>query len=217
MGIPHSTAGWFDERLDVWVGEVGPQAETVAPGGGAGCGRGPAGAAAWSLPKAIQWQGDQVQVYPSTQDVTHYAGSLAPNLKVPIANIHVKQDHIGGGFGSKFAPDSWGEVGANLSQKAGGRQHLVKAELSVPAQVGVHDREGDVESRARRGEEHFVGAVVGDGSVGTSGRPHWTGTNTTQDGSGTCSTTCPAGVRRPVLASTRNSTMVSEFWLAAKR
>jgi xanthine dehydrogenase YagR molybdenum-binding subunit len=68
-----------------------------------------------------QWQGDQVNVWPSTQDVTHYAGSLGPNLKVPIANIHVKQDHIGGGFGSKFAPDSWGQVGAFLSQKAGGR------------------------------------------------------------------------------------------------
>ena len=71
--------------------------------------------------QVIQWQGDQVNVWPSTQDVTHFAGLLAPNLKVPIANIHVKQDHIGGGFGSKFAPDSWGEVGACLSQKAGGR------------------------------------------------------------------------------------------------
>ena len=71
--------------------------------------------------QVIQWQGDQVNVWPSTQDITHYAGSLGPNLKVPIANIHVKQDHIGGGFGSKFAPDSWGQVGAFLSQKAGGR------------------------------------------------------------------------------------------------
>jgi xanthine dehydrogenase YagR molybdenum-binding subunit len=71
--------------------------------------------------QVIQWQGDQVHVFPSTQDVTHYAGSLGPNLKVPIANIHVRQDNIGGGFGSKFAPDSWGQVGAFLSQKAGGR------------------------------------------------------------------------------------------------
>jgi xanthine dehydrogenase YagR molybdenum-binding subunit len=71
--------------------------------------------------QVIQWQGDQINVWPSTQDVTHYAGSLGPNLKVPIANIHVKQDHIGGGFGSKFAPDSWGQVAAFLSQKAGGR------------------------------------------------------------------------------------------------
>jgi xanthine dehydrogenase YagR molybdenum-binding subunit len=71
--------------------------------------------------QVIQWQGDQVSVFPSTQDVTHYASSLAPNIKVPIANFHVKQDHIGGAFGSKFAADSWGLVGANLSQKAGGR------------------------------------------------------------------------------------------------
>jgi len=26
--------------------------------------------------QVIQWQGDQVNVWPSTQDVTHYAGSL---------------------------------------------------------------------------------------------------------------------------------------------
>ena len=69
----------------------------------------------------VQWQGDQVNVFPSVQDVTHYASSLAPNIKVPIANFHVNQQHIGGGFGSKFSPDSWGEVGARLSQKAGGR------------------------------------------------------------------------------------------------
>jgi len=63
--------------------------------------------------------GDQVNVWPSTQDVTHFAGLLAPNLKVPIANIHVKQDHIGADS-QQIRPDSWGEVGARLSQKAGG-------------------------------------------------------------------------------------------------
>ncbi len=36
-------------------------------------------------------------------------------------NIKVKMDYIGGGFGSKFGPDAWGEVAARLSQKAGGR------------------------------------------------------------------------------------------------
>jgi xanthine dehydrogenase YagR molybdenum-binding subunit len=72
-----------------------------------------------------QWKGEgdnsRIDCWVSTQDVTHYAGSLAPNLKVPATNIHVKQDHVGGGFGSKFSPDSWGEVAARLSQKAGGR------------------------------------------------------------------------------------------------
>jgi xanthine dehydrogenase YagR molybdenum-binding subunit len=68
----------------------------------------------------IQWQGDQVMAWPSTQFVTGWAGTLAPNLKVPAANIKVKMDYIGGGFGSKFSPGAWAEVGARLSQKAGG-------------------------------------------------------------------------------------------------
>ena len=69
----------------------------------------------------IQWQGDNVTAWPSTQDVTNWANGLAPNIKVDAANIKVKMDYIGGGFGSKFGPDAWGEVGARLSQKAGGR------------------------------------------------------------------------------------------------
>lgn len=69
----------------------------------------------------IQWQGDKVMAWPSTQDVTNWAGGLAPNIKVDAANIKVQMQYIGGGFGSKFGPDAWGEVGARLSQKAGGR------------------------------------------------------------------------------------------------
>jgi xanthine dehydrogenase YagR molybdenum-binding subunit len=71
--------------------------------------------------QTIQWQGDNVWAWPSTQNVPGYAGQLAQNLKVPITNFKVKMDYIGGGFGSKFSPDSWGEVGARLSQKSGGR------------------------------------------------------------------------------------------------
>ena len=77
----------------------------------------------------IQWKpgtepegkGDEVMVWPSTQNIADYATSLSQNLKVPAANIKVKMDHIGGGFGSKFSPDAWAEMGANLSKKAGGR------------------------------------------------------------------------------------------------
>jgi xanthine dehydrogenase YagR molybdenum-binding subunit len=76
----------------------------------------------------IQWikgdkddgSNDTVNAWPSVQYVSGYAGSLAPNLKVPAANIKVKMDYIGGGFGSKFGPDAWAVVGANLSKKAGG-------------------------------------------------------------------------------------------------
>ena len=64
--------------------------------------------------------------------VRHWLGGHAgPNLKVPVANIKVKMDYIGGGFGSKFSPGAWAEVGATLSQKAGGRP--VKIFLIAPA------------------------------------------------------------------------------------
>jgi xanthine dehydrogenase YagR molybdenum-binding subunit len=78
--------------------------------------------------QVIQWikgdkedgSADTVNVWPSTQYVSGYAGTLAQNLKVPAANIKVKMDYIGGGFGSKFTPGAWAEVGARLSKKAGG-------------------------------------------------------------------------------------------------
>ena len=79
--------------------------------------------------QVIQWKpgtdadnkGDQIHVWPSTQNVPDYAASLSQNLKVPATNIKVRMDYIGGGFGSKFTPDAWAIVGANLSKKAGGR------------------------------------------------------------------------------------------------
>jgi len=83
----------------------------------------------------IQWQGDQVQAWPSTQFVTGWAGTLAPNLKVPVANIKVKMDYIGGGFGSKFSPGAWTEVGARLSQKAGGKPVKLFLERASEQQI----------------------------------------------------------------------------------
>jgi xanthine dehydrogenase YagR molybdenum-binding subunit len=83
----------------------------------------------------IQWQGDQVMAWPSTQFVTGWAGTLAPNLKVPIANIKVKMDYIGGGFGSKFSPGAWAEIGARLSQKAGGRPVKLYLDRATEQQI----------------------------------------------------------------------------------
>jgi xanthine dehydrogenase YagR molybdenum-binding subunit len=68
----------------------------------------------------LEWKGEQVNYWPSTQAVSGIAASLAPNLKVPVANVRVRQEHIGGGFGSKFSADRWDAVSAMLSQKAGG-------------------------------------------------------------------------------------------------
>jgi xanthine dehydrogenase YagR molybdenum-binding subunit len=70
--------------------------------------------ASWPDPEHLEFQ-------VSTQNVSGIADQLAGPLKIPASNIHVHQDHVGGGFGSKFGPDRWGRVCAELSALAGGK------------------------------------------------------------------------------------------------
>src|SRR5207247_11435423 len=60
-----------------------------------------------------EWEGeDKLNVYPSTQAVSGMAGQYAQPLGIPATNIRVRMNHVGGGFGSKFAADRWGIEGA---------------------------------------------------------------------------------------------------------
>ncbi|MGE5726825.1 MAG: xanthine dehydrogenase family protein molybdopterin-binding subunit, partial [Acidobacteriota bacterium] len=45
----------------------------------------------------------------------------AQALKISAGNVRAHQDHVGGGFGSKFSPDRWGIATAQLSKSAGGK------------------------------------------------------------------------------------------------
>src|SRR5579872_5106942 len=69
----------------------------------------------------VEWKGDQVNLYPSTQNVSGIGGDLSNNLKIPATNVKVQMQYIGGGFGSKFSADLWGLEAARLSKAAGGR------------------------------------------------------------------------------------------------
>ncbi len=70
----------------------------------------------------VSWTPDnKIELNPSTQAVTSIRSDMARATNVPAANVHVHQDHIGGGFGSKFQPDRWGVAAAHLSKMAGGR------------------------------------------------------------------------------------------------
>jgi xanthine dehydrogenase YagR molybdenum-binding subunit len=71
--------------------------------------------------QVVQWQGDKVQFWPSTQAVSTVGGDLAKNLEIPAANVRVQMDYMGGGFGSKFPSDRWGSAAAHLSKASGGR------------------------------------------------------------------------------------------------
>ncbi|HVO63112.1 MAG TPA: xanthine dehydrogenase family protein molybdopterin-binding subunit [Terriglobales bacterium] len=78
---------------------------------------------------------DQLFVHISTQNVSGIPAQMAEPLKIPATNIRVHQDHIGGGFGSKFAPDRWGIVTAILSKKAGGKPVRLMLERDTELEV----------------------------------------------------------------------------------
>lgn len=71
--------------------------------------------------QVVQWNGDKVEYWPSTQNVTQVGNDLAKLIEVPANQIHTHMDYMGGGFGSKFPPDLWGAEAAQLSKMSGGR------------------------------------------------------------------------------------------------
>lgn len=60
---------------------------------------------------------DKLTVWSSTQAVQATAQALAEALDVPVKNVTVLTDYMGGGFGSKFGPDVWGIAAAELARK----------------------------------------------------------------------------------------------------
>jgi xanthine dehydrogenase YagR molybdenum-binding subunit len=68
----------------------------------------------------MEWEGPQnVLAHLSTQAVSGAPAQIARPLEIPAANVRCVQDHIGGGFGSKFSPDEWDITAARLAKKAG--------------------------------------------------------------------------------------------------
>src|SRR5436190_16350228 len=70
----------------------------------------------------MEWDVENnVLAHLSTQAVSGSVAQIARPLEIPATNVRVQQDHIGGGFGSKFGPDEWDITAARLSKKAGGK------------------------------------------------------------------------------------------------
>lgn len=78
---------------------------------------------------------NKMDVQVSTQNVSGIAGQMAQPLGIPASNIHMHQANVGGGFGSKFGPDRWSIVAAELSKMAGGAP--VKMMLERRAELEV--------------------------------------------------------------------------------
>lgn len=65
-----------------------------------------------------EWDGDKLTAWVSTQGVHQCRIGFADGLKIPQADVRVITQYMGGGFGSKFTPDSQGIICAKLAKQA---------------------------------------------------------------------------------------------------
>ena len=65
-----------------------------------------------------EWDGDKLTAWVTTQGVHQCAQGFAQSLGIPQANVRVITQYMGGGFGSKFAPDVQGLICARLAKTA---------------------------------------------------------------------------------------------------
>jgi xanthine dehydrogenase YagR molybdenum-binding subunit len=73
----------------------------------------------------VEWNGDQLTAWVSTQAVHGTREGFAKALNIPMNNVRVITEYMGGGFGSKFGPDVQGVIAANLSKQAGAPVHML--------------------------------------------------------------------------------------------
>ncbi len=66
-----------------------------------------------------EFKDGELSVWPSTQNVSGFAGAFTSDLEISADKIHVDTQYMGGGFGSKFAADKWGVICAKLSKQSG--------------------------------------------------------------------------------------------------
>jgi xanthine dehydrogenase YagR molybdenum-binding subunit len=68
----------------------------------------------------VMWEGeDKIKSWASTQAVQATANELAQANEVPVSNVTVLTEVMGGGFGSKFGADVWGVTASKLAKKTG--------------------------------------------------------------------------------------------------
>ena len=67
----------------------------------------------------VEWQNGKLMAHLSTQNVSGTDDQFARDLNITADDVTVHCDYIGGGFGSKFAPDYWSLAAARISKATG--------------------------------------------------------------------------------------------------
>jgi len=69
--------------------------------------------------QVTEWKGDSLTFWATTQNVSGIGGEVAQGVGIPASKVEVISPVMGGGFGSKFAGETWGVACAQLAKKAG--------------------------------------------------------------------------------------------------
>jgi xanthine dehydrogenase YagR molybdenum-binding subunit len=69
--------------------------------------------------QVCEWEGENLTVWATTQAVSGIGPQFAEALGIPASSVRILTPYMGGGFGSKFAADTWGISCARLAKKAG--------------------------------------------------------------------------------------------------
>jgi len=81
------------------------------------------------------WGPSELAYWSSTQNVSGIGGDVAKTLGIPTTFVHVMQEQMGGGFGSKFSSDRWGAECALLSKMSGGKPVKLFLERSTDQMI----------------------------------------------------------------------------------
>ena len=69
--------------------------------------------------QVTEWEGQNLKVWATTQNVSGIPGEYAQALNIPATNVEIFTPYMGGGFGSKFGADRWGTECAKFSKEVG--------------------------------------------------------------------------------------------------
>jgi len=85
---------------------------------------------------AMQWDGDELTAWSSTQGIFPMRDGLARGLNLPQNKVRVICDHMGGGFGAKLSVGAEARLCARLAQAAGAPVKLMLTRFEQGLAVG---------------------------------------------------------------------------------
>lgn len=113
----------------------------------------------------------ELYVWPSTQSVSGYAGGLTRIAEMSTDKIHVDCQYMGGGFGSKFAADAWGEICVHLTKMTG---KPVKLMLERDQELMVAGARPSAFAEVKVGVKNDGTVVAWDSTAwGSGGQQRW--------------------------------------------